>query len=130
MTKLTSIQGQISTKKSELEQLPEEEFNEDGICKNSVLTLTIVEGLNLVTTDLTGMGDPYVVVEYLGQKWKTDWIQNTACPVWNKTFEIPISKPEDLTITAMDYNGWRGDTVTGNAFLPITFFENQMAKDF
>lgn len=75
-----------------------------------------------MTSDLSGMGDPYVVVQYLDDKWKTEVIRNNASPVWNTTFTIKLTKPEDLYISAYDYNGWRGDTHTGTAFLPLQFF--------
>lgn len=124
------MQEEIDKKKLALEEAKSEELNEYGIAKDSILTLTVVEASDLVTSDLSGMGDPYVVVQYLDKKFTTDVIKNNACPVWNKTFEIKLSKPEDLFISAYDYNGWRGDTHTGTAFLPLSFFEDQKSKDF
>lgn len=107
-----------------LQDAESEELNEYGIAKDSTLTLTVVKATDLVTSDLTGMGDPYIVVQYMNQKFKTQVVKNCDKPVYNETFEIKLTKPEDIYVTAYDYNGWRGDTLTGTAYLPLSFFES------
>ena len=37
--------------------------------------------------------DPYAVISYKGKELSTPVIRKTRFPHWNKTYEIPISRP-------------------------------------
>lgn len=97
-------------------------MNEHGIMEGSTLKLTVVEASELVTSDLTGFGDPFVQIEYLKDDWKTPVMENTSSPKWNHCIMIPISKPQDLVVKAYDYNKWRSNSLIGQANLPLNFF--------
>ena len=69
-----------------------------------ILKLKIVEGKLTRNTELFGNMDPFVLIEYRKQKFKTKVIDEGGLnPKWNETFMIPIFSVEDLlTITCKD----------------------------
>ncbi|EWC46617.1 hypothetical protein DRE_04104 [Drechslerella stenobrocha 248] len=57
-----------------------------------IVKVSVVEGRNLAAKDRSGTSDPYVVVELDGYRNVTHAVLKTLDPVWNTTFEMPVSK--------------------------------------
>ncbi|KAJ6257968.1 hypothetical protein Dda_7758 [Drechslerella dactyloides] len=69
-----------------------------------VLKVTVLQGRNLAAKDRSGKSDPYLVVALDGYRNVTHAVPKTLDPVWNVTFEIPVSKsgPYDLHCICWD----------------------------
>lgn len=58
------------------------------------LTITLVDGKNLVAKDFGGTSDPYCIFKistYASYKSKT--VKKTLNPVWNETFSMTVNNP-------------------------------------
>ena len=81
--------------------------------KSGKLTLHVVEARLTRDTEMFGKMDPYVIIKYRTQEWKTG-VKDEAGkkPVWNFTCEIKIkSIGEDIEFTCMDKDVFGSDTV-------------------
>lgn len=59
-------------------------------------------------TGIKATADPYVKVQFNGQKAKTKIIKNSLQPCWNQQLEIPFSAPtfeDSISITVADRDG-------------------------
>ena len=77
------------------------------------MTLHVVEAKLIRDTEMFGKMDPYVVVEYRGEQWKTPIKESAGkTPVWNHTFHINIKYiGDDLSLKCMDKDVMKDDTV-------------------
>jgi Ca2+-dependent lipid-binding protein len=68
------------------------------------LNLKIVSGQLYRDTEVFGNMDPFVVIEFNGQKYRTKTLdESSKSPVWNETFEIPVyNKDAKITIKCYD----------------------------
>lgn len=70
------------------------------------LHVKVVEAAEVPNMDTAGKSDPYVVLTLntSSQKWKTKHKNNTATPVWNEQFTLPITTKLDDILTVEMYD--------------------------
>eukprot|EP00012_Vannella_robusta_P011369 CAMPEP_0206203394 /NCGR_PEP_ID=MMETSP0166-20121206/12816_1 /ASSEMBLY_ACC=CAM_ASM_000260 /TAXON_ID=95228 /ORGANISM="Vannella robusta, Strain DIVA3 518/3/11/1/6" /LENGTH=277 /DNA_ID=CAMNT_0053622649 /DNA_START=172 /DNA_END=1005 /DNA_ORIENTATION=- len=76
-------------------------------------TVVVHSGSNLMPADDDGKSDPFVVLEYDGDKKKTDFCKNTLNPEWDKknefTFKVRDCSVYTLYVTVNDRDKFRDD---------------------
>ena len=78
------------------------------------IKVVLVEGRNLPSADPNGKSDPYVRLEFGGQKKKSKTVKKTLNPVFNETFEFEVGKSSDNTLRLLVYD-W--DRLVSDDFL-------------
>jgi len=82
--------------------------------------IIVHSGTDLVAADTNGKSDPYVVVEFAGQKFKTPKIPKTLNPVWDASFQLPKgSAPVDVSFNVWDHDQVGSDDFLGKAELQV-----------
>ena len=70
---------------------------------SSLLTVTVIEAKLYRDVEIFSEMDPYVVIEYNGNTYKTPTIQEAGKhPVWNHSFDILMNVNENLKISCFD----------------------------
>lgn len=71
-----------------------------------LIYVTLVEGKNLPSADPNGKSDPYLRLEYGGQKKKSKIVKKTLNPVFNEEFTFEVGKSSDynLYVEVYDYD--------------------------
>ena len=73
----------------------------------SRIRVTVVKGTGLPDTDDgPGETDPYVKLEYEGERYKTSVAEGTLEPVWGDSFIIDFRDQGVLTVTLMDHDSF------------------------
>merc|ERR1719385_275221 len=90
------------------------------------LHLEILQGKDLVKSDIMGKSDPYAVVTYGDDKIKTKTIKNSQNPEWNFQADIPIDPngPSNLQIEVFDKDKLGRDKPLGAANIDIPSLMN------
>ena len=73
------------------------------------LDFKLIGAKNLENADYIGKSDPYALVEYKKEEYKTKTISNNLNPVWNMSlvFNVEVDDPGEINIKVFDedYNG-------------------------
>ncbi len=78
------------------------------------LRVTVVRGEGLPDTDAgPGETDPYVVLDYEGERFKTSVADGTLEPVWGDSFVLDVRPGAALGVTLMDRDAWSSDEKLG-----------------
>lgn len=78
------------------------------------LRITVVRGQGLPDTDAgPGVTDPYVVLDYEGERFKTSVADGTLEPVWGDSFVVDVRPGAALGVTLMDRDAWSSDEKLG-----------------
>lgn len=91
-----------------------------------VLRIYMVEARNLVSADMAlvgkGKSDPYVVLKFGPEKFKTKVINNTINPVWNEVFEtvIDCKDAQVIDLEIRDEDPGSKDDKIGTAAIDIS----------
>ena len=90
------------------------------------LHLEILQGKDLVKSDMIGKSDPYAVVTYGDDKIKTNTVKNSQNPEWNFQADIPIDPngPSNLQIEVFDKDKFGKDKPLGAADIDIPSLMN------
>lgn len=73
-----------------------ESLNNKNATSRTVLNLVIHEGKLLRDTEMFGAMDPYIIVKYQDEIFKTKAIDGGGkLPQWNETFSIPLKSIDD-----------------------------------
>ena len=90
------------------------------------LHLEILQGKDLVKSDIVGKSDPYAVVTYGDDKIKTKTVKNSQNPEWNFQADIPIDPngPSNLQIEVFDKDKLGRDKPLGAADIDIPSLMN------
>jgi len=85
--------------------------------------ITIHSGEKLANKEgLMGKSDPYCQIH--GYKVKTNVVDNSLNPTWEKSFDINLQAPNDgIVFRIYDKNAIQGDKLMGFAILPTLHFE-------
>ena len=69
------------------------------------LHLEILQGKDLVKSDIMGKSDPYAVVTYGDDKIKTKTVKNSQNPEWNFQADIPIDPngPSNILVRMLSF---------------------------
>merc|ERR1712037_822921 len=85
------------------------------------LKIKIHEAKDLEKKDLVQKADPYVVVRFGSQEWKSDKVKNSLTPVWNyeTTIDLQRASPRMIEIQLMDWERIGKDEPMGKVLLPV-----------
>lgn len=80
-----------------------------------VLRIKLISGHDLISCDINGRSDPYVIFKLPGQKVKSKIQYETLNPVWNETFQLCVERLEDpLQVEVFDYDKLSQDDPMGH----------------
>ena len=90
--------------------------------KPGFLKLIIFKGSNLKNSDVFGQSDPYVIVKFQDQEYRSRTSNNTLNPEWNFTANLNISTIEDsqINIEVYDEDKLQKDDLLGSYSLPLS----------
>ncbi|KAI5081581.1 hypothetical protein GOP47_0001324 [Adiantum capillus-veneris] len=99
--------------------------------KKGTLQVKLVEGRDLVSSDIASKTDPYAVLKCDGQQHKSHVMKNAgANPVWNETFVFETtSNANELEVDLFDKDTFSKDDPLGKAKISLdkVFLANQVA---
>eukprot|EP00092_Neocalanus_flemingeri_P025254 GFUD01027386.1.p1 GENE.GFUD01027386.1~~GFUD01027386.1.p1 ORF type:complete len:4003 (+),score=946.67 GFUD01027386.1:1015-12009(+) len=92
--------------------------------------VNLIKAKDLIKTDITGKSDPYAVIKYGTQKYKTPTAKNTQDPQWDceVEFDVPEGDAKDLNIEVFDHDKIGKDKSLGKLDMNIADLGN-MDKD-
>ncbi|CAH8578664.1 unnamed protein product [Schistosoma haematobium] len=88
------------------------------------LHVNVKKANNLKNIEISGKSDPYVVVDFQGQKQKTKVIDDDLNPIWNEEIIIdlkgkPLAASDNVLIKVMDFDKVTPDKFMGQALIPL-----------
>jgi Ca2+-binding EF-hand superfamily protein len=66
----------------------DEIVNKEGIAKNAMLNISVIEAKGLKPLDYNGLSDPYCILHLDEQTQKTNYQPETLDPIWNEDFSL------------------------------------------
>ncbi|XP_041372653.1 multiple C2 and transmembrane domain-containing protein 1-like isoform X3 [Gigantopelta aegis] len=89
---------------------------------NSVVTIVLVEGNNLVPMDDNGFSDPYVKFQLGKEKYKSKFKPKTLNPKWTEQFDLRMYEDQtsQLEITVFDHDTAGKDDFMGRAVIDLS----------
>ncbi|CAL5221943.1 g4219 [Coccomyxa viridis] len=97
-----------------------------------VLTVNLIEAINVPKADVCKWSDPYVVM-YLSphRKLKSTIANTTRHPVWNESFQLLVSSYRDdaLTLLLYDHDRVTADERLGRADYPVRNIQDGQTRD-
>ena len=125
--KFTKLQGelelQLAKEKKGIMDNNGEIFNENGISKQSILNICLLEARNLPSSNFQGLSNPYVILKFEGQEIKSSLKNNSLDPVWNENFLFTPFKKSSI----LELEVWgKGNFMTSDSILGKTkiFLQN------
>jgi hypothetical protein len=98
------------------------------------LHLGLIQGKDLVKSDLIGKSDPYAVISFDDEALKTKTVKNNQNPEWNFDADIPIGidGPHHVNIDVFDKDKFGKDKCLGSAQLDVADIQdgNILDKDW
>ncbi|KAK6178984.1 hypothetical protein SNE40_011446 [Patella caerulea] len=88
---------------------------------NSVVTIVLVSGKNLVPMDDNGLSDPYVKFRLGNEKYKSKFKSKTLNPSWLEQFDLRMfdDQTSQLEITIFDHDVTGKDDFMGRAMIDL-----------
>jgi len=84
------------------------------------VALTVESAAGLPDTDGgPGETDPYVIVDYDGQRFETGVVEGSLDPVWGDSFILDLRPGGVLTLSLMDEDAMASDDKLGVVSLPL-----------
>eukprot|EP00002_Diphylleia_rotans_P033576 TRINITY_DN7156_c0_g1_i4.p1 TRINITY_DN7156_c0_g1~~TRINITY_DN7156_c0_g1_i4.p1 ORF type:complete len:2498 (+),score=509.79 TRINITY_DN7156_c0_g1_i4:61-7554(+) len=87
----------------------------------------VLEALDLSEADNGGTTDPYVVVQYHNQEFKTKHMPKTLHPVWDENmqenchvFLDVMNKTDNFRVAVYDYDEWSPNDFLGELLVPVS----------
>jgi len=79
-----------------------------------------VEATDLVNKDMVGKSDPYVIVKFQDQEFRSPTVKNSLSPKWNflSSFKVASSETDDIQIDVYDDDYGKDDSL-GSLFISI-----------
>lgn len=92
-----------------------------------ILHVTAKEAVDVPKMDFIGESDPYLVfTTSSGFKWKTKYIQDKSCPIWDEEKDIPIKDiNEKIHVELYDKDVIHDDLISSMDFYANQFHENE-----
>merc|ERR1712223_992456 len=86
-----------------------------------LLKVIIFEASNLYKSDVIGKSDPYVIVKFQNQEYRSKTVDNTLNPEWNFTANLCITSEDkgDIVIEVYDDDKFKTDEQLGSINIPI-----------
>jgi len=86
------------------------------------LTVTVVQGRNLVARDANGLSDPFCSLQMGKNKYKTKIQERTLNPFWDEVFTFhALDKKAVLRIKVMDHDKFSANDFMGKLEIPASF---------
>lgn len=102
-------------------------FNENGISKESILKIWLLEARNLPSSNFQGLSSPYVILKFEGQEFKSSFKNNSLDPVFNENFLFtPYKKSSILEIEVWGKgNFMKSDSILGKTKIFLQNYDDQ-----
>merc|ERR1712002_394953 len=86
-----------------------------------VLQVTVVEATNLVNKDMVGKSDPYVVVKFQDQEFRSPTVRNNLSPKWNflSSFKVSSDETDCIHFDVYDDDVFKADEPQGSFSISI-----------
>ncbi|KAJ7988388.1 hypothetical protein DPEC_G00323030 [Dallia pectoralis] len=87
-----------------------------------IVSISLIEGLDLCPMDPNGLSDPYAKFRLGNQKYKSKTVPKTLCPQWREQFELNLYEETDgvLDISVWDKDTGRRDDLIGGCSLDLS----------
>merc|ERR1712066_51645 len=80
--------------------------------KAGVLEVKVIEGSELEDKDIPGRSDPFVVLKFKEEKFKSQTVNNSLEPQWNFTANLGVSEDDSNSIEFSVFD----DDIVGNSY--------------
>merc|ERR1711962_1088843 len=114
-----SIKSEVSSKaeKEEEDALASDHKEETS----GVLQVTVVEATDLVNKDKIGKSDPYVVVKFQDQQFRSSTVKNSLSPKWNflSSFKVSSDEVDSIQFCVYDDDVHKADEPLGSISVDI-----------
>merc|ERR1712115_476223 len=101
---------------------------------NYILQVTVVEAADLVNKDKIGKSDPYVVVKFQDQEFRSPTVKNSLSPKWNflSSFKVSADETDSIYFDVYDDDVLKADEPQGSfsISIPDAFDEDTNTKWF
>ena len=86
----------------------------NGLDVDAVFSVRVVEGRDLLPMDMTGKSDPYVVMNFGNQTFRSNYVKQDLNPVWNEVYNFDVeSGNEVLEVNVYDKDDFGSDDFEG-----------------
>ncbi|KAG1658742.1 Multiple C2 and transmembrane domain-containing protein [Nymphon striatum] len=95
---------------------------------NSIITIVLVEGQNLLPMDENGLSDPYVKFRLGNEKHKSKNASKTLNPKWCEQFELHVftDQPRMLEVTVWDRDIHTKDDIMGRCVIDLNKLQQEV----
>merc|ERR1712180_123640 len=85
------------------------------------LRVTVVEAADLVNKDKIGKSDPYVVIKFQDQEFRSPTVKNSLSPKWNflSSFKVSADETDSIQFDVYDEDVLRTDDPQGSFSISI-----------
>merc|ERR1711962_1692628 len=101
---------------------------------NYILQVTVVEAADLVNKDKIGKSDPYVVVKFQDEEFRSPTVKNSLSPKWNfiSSFKVSSDETDSIHFDVYDDDVLKADEPQGSfsISIPDAFDEDTNTKWF
>ena len=82
----------------------------------------VIKAKDLINADLDKFSEPYAMIKYGGQKFKTPTVKNSQVPKWDfeMEFNFPDGEDDSIRIEVLDEDNWGRDESLGRLNLPLS----------
>merc|ERR1712115_204078 len=98
------------------------------------LRVTVVEAVDLINKDKIGKSDPYVVVKFQDQEFRSPTVKNSLSPKWNfiSSFKVSSEETDNIMFDVYDDDVLKADEPQGSfsISIPDAFDEDTNTKWF
>merc|ERR1711962_785842 len=116
------------------EKAEEEETYGKSEQANYILQVTVVEAADLANKDKIGKSDPYVVVKFQDQEFRSPTVKNSLSPKWNflSSFKVSADETDSIYFDVYDDDVLKADEPQGSfsISIPDAFDEDTNTKWF
>merc|ERR1712002_726028 len=88
---------------------------------SGVLQVTVVEATDLVNKDMVGKSDPYVIVKFQDQEFRSPTVKNSLSPKWNflSSFKVSSDETDCIHFDVYDDDVFKADEPQGSFSISI-----------
>ncbi|XP_033633799.1 multiple C2 and transmembrane domain-containing protein 1-like isoform X2 [Asterias rubens] len=94
---------------------------------NSIITITLLEGKNLIPMDDNGLSDPYVKFKINNEKYKSKTEKGTLNPKWMEQFDLRLFEDQSnvLEISVWDKDVGSRDDIMGRSQIDLSALKRE-----
>merc|ERR1711962_1948994 len=104
--------------------------SKEDSAKYGLLQLTVVEAADLVNKDMVGKSDPYVIVKFQDQEFRSPTVKNNLSPKWNflSSFNVSSDETEHIQFHVYDDDALRADDPLGSFSISVADALNEASN--